>query len=58
MIRHGLVQDHVLFLQKPTTPLVLAAKVRNVLDSVNEHPTPAPGNRGVAEKQPYQIAID
>lgn len=33
VVRHGLLQDKVPFLQKPTTPLKLAGKVRSVLDS-------------------------
>jgi signal transduction histidine kinase/CheY-like chemotaxis protein len=33
VVRHGLVQEHANFLQKPATPLKLATKVRSVLDS-------------------------
>jgi two-component system, cell cycle sensor histidine kinase and response regulator CckA len=33
VVRHGLVQEQVHFLQKPVTPLKLAGKVRSVLDS-------------------------
>jgi CheY-like chemotaxis protein len=32
VLRHGLVQEQVPFLQKPATPLKLASKVRSVLD--------------------------
>jgi DNA-binding NarL/FixJ family response regulator len=37
VVRHGLQEDQVAFLQKPFTPAALALKVREVLDS----PTPA-----------------
>jgi DNA-binding response OmpR family regulator len=32
VVRHGLVQEKVAFLQKPFSPLALARKVRAVLD--------------------------
>ena len=34
VVRHGLVQEKVPFLQKPTTPHKLVSKVRSVLDSL------------------------
>jgi DNA-binding NtrC family response regulator len=33
VMRHGVFEAKIAFLQKPITPLVLAAKVREVLDS-------------------------
>ncbi|WP_164104663.1 hybrid sensor histidine kinase/response regulator [Candidatus Laterigemmans baculatus] len=35
MVRHGLVQDEVAFLQKPFSPLALVRKVREVLDATD-----------------------
>jgi two-component system cell cycle sensor histidine kinase/response regulator CckA len=35
VLRHGLVQEQVPFLQKPATPLQMASKVRSVLDSAS-----------------------
>lgn len=35
MVRHGLVQDEVAFLQKPFSPLTLVKKVREVLDAAD-----------------------
>jgi two-component system cell cycle sensor histidine kinase/response regulator CckA len=32
VVRHGIVEAHTAFLQKPFTPLTLARKVRAVLD--------------------------
>jgi two-component system cell cycle sensor histidine kinase/response regulator CckA len=32
VVRHGVLEEHVLFLQKPFTPTTLALKVREVLD--------------------------
>jgi DNA-binding NarL/FixJ family response regulator len=32
MVRHGLMEGEAAFLQKPFTPVVLAQKVREVLD--------------------------
>jgi DNA-binding NtrC family response regulator len=33
VMRHGIVEEGVAFLQKPFTPLALAKKVREVLDA-------------------------
>jgi hypothetical protein len=33
ILRHGVLEDGIPFLQKPFTPEVLARKVREVLDS-------------------------
>ena len=35
LLRHGVVEDHVAYLQKPITPEALTRRVREVLDGVS-----------------------
>ncbi|MBI1917251.1 MAG: PAS domain S-box protein [Planctomycetes bacterium] len=43
VVRHGILEDQVAFLQKPFTPAALALKVRQVLDARSQdHPPCAP----------------
>jgi FixJ family two-component response regulator len=42
-VRHGLLEGSVAFIQKPFTPLVLARKVRQVLDDNEPRATDASG---------------
>lgn len=36
IVHHGVLESHIAFLQKPYTPMTLALKVREVLDTVRE----------------------
>ena len=43
MIRHGISEDRIAFLEKPFTPEVLARRVREVLDGQESRPVDSTG---------------